>query len=335
MPRKIEVSHKTIIFTIAFIGLIWFLYQISSILLGLFVSILLMTAFNPIVDRLNKLGVPRSIAIFIVYILFIGLVVGGITSIVPPLIDQSTNLANNLPTLFDQAGTWLDGLGIEGVDGKVIAGQISQLGAIPANLIKLTIALFSNIVTVFSVLVVTFYLLLERKNLDNYLVILFGKGEEEKAKSFVDRVETSLGGWVRGELILMVIIGVLTFVGLTLLGIPYALPLAILAGILEIVPTIGPVLSSIPAILLGLTVSPIMAIATVALYFLIQQLENSVIVPNVMRRATGINPLFTIIVLAIGLKLAGVIGAILAVPILIVLRIIAIEIFSLKQLQKI
>lgn len=334
MPRKIEVSHRTIIFTIAFIGLIWFLYQISSILLGLFVSILLMTAFNPIVDRLNRLKIPRSLSILIVYIIFVGLVVAGITSVVPPLVDQTTNLANNLPEIFNQLGAWLRSLGIEGIDERAIAGQISQLGAVPANLVGLLVGFFSNVVTVFSILVVTFYLLLERKNLDNYLVILFGEGGEQKAKTFVDKLETGLGGWVRGELTLMFIIGAVTFIGLTLLGIPYALPLAILAGLLEIVPTIGPVVSSIPAILLAFTISPIMALAIAALYFLIQQLENSLIVPTVMRKATGISPLVTIIVLAIGLKLAGVLGAILAVPILIVLRVVAVEVFSLKELRK-
>ena len=131
----------------------------------------------------------------------------------------------------------------------------------------------------------------------------------------------------------MTIIGVLTYLGLIALGIPYALPLAIFAGILEIVPGIGPIVSSIPAILLGFTVSPVMAAAVAALYFLIQQLENNLIVPNIMRRVAGVNPLVTMVSIAIGLKLAGVLGAILAVPIVILFHVAAIEIFELDELR--
>jgi predicted PurR-regulated permease PerM len=138
---------------------------------------------------------------------------------------------------------------------------------------------------------------------------------------------------VRGELTLMTIIGVLTYIGLSLLGIPYALPLAILAGFLEIIPGIGPILSAIPGILLGLTISPVMAIAAAALYFLIQQIENTVIVPKVMQKATGINPLVTMISLAVGFKMAGVLGAILAVPIVIVLHVFVVEILSWKRIK--
>lgn len=335
MPRKIEISHRTIIFTFLLIGIIWLVVQILPIILGLFVSILLMTALNPVVDKLTRVKIPRAVAIFLVYIIFIGIIVGGIVSVVPPLVDQTTNLVNRMPSLFDESARWLQSVGVKNIDGDLVARQVSQLGSVPANLVSFTISFFSNIVTIFSILVVTFYLLLERKNLDDYLLVLFGQGEEQKAKKFVDQVESNLGSWVRGELTLMLIIGVMTFIGLTLLGIPYALPLSILAGLLEIVPTIGPVISSVPGVLIGLTISPVMALATAALYFLVQQTENSLIVPKVMQKATGINPLFTIIVLAIGFKLAGVSGAILAVPILIVLRVIAIEVFSVKGLQKI
>lgn len=331
MPKTIEISHRTVIFTVIFLGVVWLLVKISSIILGLFVSILLMTALNPLVYRLVRFKIPRVLAILIVYVLLLSAIGWGLAGIFPPLIEQTSNFVDKLPNLLSRASLWLSTLGIKNIDPDVFTGQISQLGSLPANIVSFVISVFSNIIAIFTVLVVTFYMLLERDRLNRYLTILFGDIKEKKAKDLVDKLESRLGGWVRGELILMTIIGLLTYVGLFLLGIPYALPLAILAGILEIVPGIGPIVSSIPAILLGLTVSPVMSLAVAALYFLVQQLENNLIVPNVMKRTAGVNPLVTMISIAIGLKLAGVLGAILAVPIIIVAHVFLTEYFSLSR----
>lgn len=332
--RTIEISHRTVVFTILFLALVWLVIRIAPVVVSLFIAVLLATALNPPVDRLAQLRLPRPLAILLVYILLWSAVGWGLKIIISPLIIETTNLANRLPVFVDQFGGWLESIGIPGVDGSVVAGQVGQIGAIPANLVRFTVFLFSNLIAVIAVLVITFYMLLERRNLDKYLFVLFGDDGERQARAFVDKLEARLGGWVRGELLLMLIIGVLTYAGLLLLKIPYALPLAILAGVLEILPNIGPIVAAIPAILVGLTVSPIMALAVAALYFLVQQLENSVIVPKVMQRATGVNPLVTIVSLAVGFELAGAIGAILAVPIVIALRLVATDVLGLAVLQK-
>ncbi|MEK7521687.1 MAG: AI-2E family transporter [Patescibacteria group bacterium] len=334
MPKTIEISHRTIIFTLLVLGAVWVLNQISSILITLFIALLLTTALNPVVDKLTQYRAPRPLAILVVYIGLIALLIGGLASIITPLVDETTNFVNRLPDLFDQFGAWLESVGIQGVDGRLIANQASQLGQIPANIVKFVIFLFSNLIAVVTLLVITFYMLLERKNLNKYLLVLFGGDGEGKAKTFVDKLEASLGGWVRGELVLMFIIGTITYIGLRLLGIPYALPLAIIAGVLEILPNIGPIVSAIPAILVALTVSPIMALGVAALYFVIQQLENSLIAPKVMQRAIGVNPIITIVSLAVGFQLAGAVGAILAVPIVIVLRLVLTDVFGFQALRK-
>lgn len=333
--RSIEISHRTIIFTVTVVGLIWLLIQISSIILGLFVALLLTTALNPIVDKISSFRLPRLLAILIAYILLFGVVAAALFGLIPPLVDETNKLIDRLPELLDQAGSWLIGIGVTGVDGGLIADQISKLGAISGNILKIVTGIFSNLIAVITVLVVTFYMLLERRNLDKYLVVLFGTNAESRAKNFVDTLEARLGGWVRGEALLMVTIGILTYIGLTILQIPFALPLAILAGVLEIIPNIGPVISSIPALIVGFTLSPIMGLAVAALYFLVQQLENSIIAPKIMQKVAGVNPLVTIIALAVGFKLAGALGAILAVPVVIVLQVVAIDILGLRVLQKI
>lgn len=321
MSRTIEISHRTIVFTALFLLGLWFLYQIRTVILGLFISVLLMMAILPVVDFLARFKIPRALAILLTYVFIFGAFGLILAGVIPPLLDQTTALATRLPSYLEQ-------LGVGGIDETLIRQQIAQIGAIPADLVRLTLSVFSNLVAVFTLLVITFYLLLERDHLDKHLAFLFGEGNEKKAKQFIDKLEDRLGRWVRGELVLMTIVGLLTYIGLRLLGVNFALPLALLAGILEIVPNIGPTIAAIPAVLAGLTISPVMGLAVAALYFLVQQLENSVIVPKVMERSVGVRPLLTIIALAVGFKLAGVIGAILAIPVVLVVQVIWREFFT-------
>jgi len=324
MTRKIEISHRTIIFATFFLIFLWFLYQIRQILIALFISVILMAALNPAVDRITRLKIPRFLAILFLYILIIGVFVLSIAGVVPPLVDQTSVLISRLPE-------YSQNLGLPIIDQKIITDQISQLGSIPANIVKLSVSIFSNLFVALAVLVITFYLLMERRNLNKYLTVLFGGDGEKKAEKFINEMEKNLGGWVRAQLILMSIIGLFCYIGLRLLGIEFALPLAILAGVFEIIPNIGPIVSAIPAFFAGFVISPLMGLAVIALYFLIQQLENTIIVPKVMEKKVGVNPIVTILALTIGFKLAGIMGAVLAIPIVLLLRIVASEIYSSER----
>ena len=328
MAKKIEISHRTIIFTVFFLISLYLLYQIRHILVALFVSLIVMSALTPAVDRLEKLKIPRVLSILVVYFLILGFLGITVAGIVPPLIDQTTTLIVWFPD-------YVDSLGLPTVDHNIIASQIDQLGSIPASLLKIIVTLFSNLLSFFVLAVITFYLLIERKNLNQYLSILFGSGGEERAKRFVDELEGKLGGWVRAQTTLMFIVSLMAYFGLRLLGIDFALPLALLAGVLEIVPNIGPVLSAVPAVLAGLVISPLMGLGVVALYFLIQQIENTLIVPQVMKKKLGLNPLVTILSLAIGFKLAGIAGAVLAIPVMLLVQAVATETFASKKLNQV
>ncbi|MDP3955011.1 MAG: AI-2E family transporter [bacterium] len=328
MPRKVEISHKTIVFTVLFLLALWLVFQLRQIILVVFVAVILMSALNPTVDRLEKTRLPRWLAILFLYILLFAGFGLALSSIIPPLVDQTGNFVNRIILYLREVNLF-------GIDFKTSIPQLSsQIGLLSSDILRVTVGIFSNLTSLFFVLVVTFYLLLERKKLDRYLLVLFGEGGEKKADEFVDKIENRLGSWVRGQLILMTIIGVMTYIGLRLLGIEFALPLAILAAFLELVPTIGPVVSAIPAILVALTISPVMALAVTALYFLIQQLEGSVIAPKIMQKAVGVNPLMVILSLAVGFKLAGVAGAVLAVPIVLVLQVIVSEMSFWDRFKK-
>ncbi len=227
-------------------------------------------------------------------------------------------MAITLPSIFSRFSN------IVNIDTSVFQ---SSLTSISQNVFSITLAVFDNILTIIFLLVITFYLLLERENLEDRISSLF-VGREQRVRKSIGRIEEKLGGWLRGQLVLSIIIGVLTYAGLTALKIPYALPLATVAAVMEVVPVIGPIISAIPAILLALTISPVISIGVAALYFVIQQLENHLIVPQVMKRAVGLNPLVVILAIAVGSRLLGFAGALLAVPIAVVIQIIVSEVIE-------
>ncbi len=326
MPKKIEISHRTIIFTVLFVLLLWFVFQIRGILLMLFVSLILMSALNPAVDKLQKWRLPRGLAILITYLILWGAIGTMIASVVPPLVEQTRKFILLLPEAVGKIEFF-------SANQQILTNQLlARLGELPENLLKITVSLFGNLLAVLTTLVITFYLLLERRNLDKYLGVLLGADKPTKVAAVINEVERRLGGWVRGELVLMLAVGVLTYIGLLILGVDIALPLAIIAGILEIVPNIGPIISAIPAVLIALTIHPFTALATTSLYFLVQILENNLLVPKVMQKAVGVNPLISILGLLMGLEAAGPAGAVLAIPLIIVIQTIGLEAFSYKRL---
>lgn len=308
MPTRVEISYKTIIFTVIFLLSLWFVYEIRAIISLVFVSFILMSAFKPWADWLDKYHVPRIISVLIIYIFLILIIAWGASSILPVLVTQTIHLGENLPKYLSSVAPFLK------IDYQVLTQQVAPLGE---NVVKVTIGVFSNIITLFTLIIISFYLLIERKNLHQYLTNITGESKAKKWVEIVGKIEERLGAWVRGQLMLAVTIGVATYIGLSIIGLPYTLALAILAGLLEIVPIIGPIISAIPAILVALTTSPLLALITVATYFIIQQLESHLVVPLVMKQTVGLPPLVTIISLMIGARVAGITGALLAVPMVV------------------
>lgn len=299
------MSRKTIVFTIFFLIFLYLLNQVSGVIITLFISFLIMTAIGPTVTWLEKWRIPRQLSAFVLLLLNLVIIASGIAALIPPIVDQTGAFLSQLPLLLTQLGIQLD--------QNLIS---TQLGSIPQDIFKVISAAFSNALAIFAILVISFYLTVEKKQIFKRLTALFGNKQSE-IEELLLRIETGLGGWIRGEIILCTIIGVAVYIGLVSLSIPYAVPLAIIGGLLEAVPNIGPTVSMIPAAIVGFTISPLHGGAVMLLYFLIQQLENNLIVPFVMRKAVGLNPVVTIISLMIGLKLGGPLGAVLAIPLVI------------------
>lgn len=322
MTEKIEISQNTIIKTLGIMFVIWLFSRIWQILLILFVSFIIMAALKPLVTVFEKLRISRAWSIVLVYILVWSGIGAVIAAIVPPLVVQTRSLIVTLPLS-------LNSFQFFNLPRGEITGQLlSLMGSLPENVLKLALEVFGNLVNLITTLVISFYLMTERHNLENYLRIWLSQKRSETIAQIISDVETRLGGWVRGELTLMLAVGVLTYIGLRILGVNTALPLAILAGLLEVIPNIGPILSAVPAVIFALTINPLVAVSTIALYFLVQNLENSFLVPLVMRKATGVNPLISLLGLLIGFELAGVAGTILAIPTILILETVGSHIVS-------
>jgi len=322
--KKIEISHRTVVFTVTFLIILWFLFYIKDIILVFFLSLLIMAILNPTVTRLSKWKIPRAASVLLVYVILFSLGSVAVVGVAPPLVAQTTNFANSFPEFIEK-------LGVSFVLSEELVRQLfSQIGTLPGQVAKVTISIFSNVLGVLTTLIFALYLLMARDKLDNQLDFFFGGTKKVKVAKIIDKLEYQLGGWARAQLLLMFVVGFSTFIGLTLLRIPFSLPLAILAGFLEIVPNIGPVLSAIPAVIIGFGISPIMGFAAIALYFLIQQVENYIFVPKIMEKSVGVSPIVTLFSLAVGFKLAGIVGVIIAVPVVISLRVIVKEYLGKK-----
>lgn len=319
-PIRIEISYKTVIFIALFAIGLWLLVQIRQIIILIFLSIILLSALHEPVDWLTAKKIPRILSIAVVYILLIAAVAFVVGTIMPPLISQTTEFVSKLPQIV---GTINDFLIFNKIPVNNLSDVISkQAQQALGDIVSISTSIISSIFLIVTTFVLSLYLLIDWKTVIRVIESPFSGKQEKKVANLVSQIEHGLGMWVRGQLALSILVGVLSYIGLTILGIPFALPLALVAGIMEIIPIVGPIISSVPAILVGLTISPVMALATAALFFIIQQTESHLVVPVVMSKVVGLQPAAVIIALLIGAKLNGIGGAFLAIPTIIVAKIV-------------
>ncbi len=310
--------HPQIILDFFIIGFsILFLFFIRKVLLLFYLSFIIMVALTPMVKKFKKLKLPNTLAVSLSYIVSIFLVVLTFYIIVPPLIVELSNL------LTQENLKWINNIvSIEKIKLMPInefAGTVSNSLKTLSNIISST---FNGALTFITIFILSFYLSLERETLENIgFSLTNNKQEALKIKIFIKKIQEDLGGWVRGQLILMTIIGLITYIGLTIIGIEYALPLGILAFFMEILPNLGPTIAATPAIAIPLIdKNYILSITILLFYIFVQQIENNLIVPKVMEKSANVNPLIAILSIMIGIKVDQFMGAFLAIPTFIIIR---------------
>jgi predicted PurR-regulated permease PerM len=317
-PQRIEVSAKTIVFTVLFILSLGLLWQIRELIFSLFIAFIIAGALKPAVNFLEKIRLPRIIASLVIYFIFIFSLYGLFSLIIPPLLSEMIFLFKNLPQIIRSIMPQSNVV----VNFDLLTQNIPSIANQTLSFIK---GIFSNAIFVTSTLFFGFYFLLERNLERKLLSNFFDEFEISRIELVSARAQKRMRSWFWGEVALMILVGTMTYIGLNLIGMKYVLALAVLAGLLEVIPSLGPISSSIPAILIGLSYSPILGLYCAVLYLVVQQLENNLIVPVVMKKATGLHPIITLIAMVIGGKLAGVMGVLLAVPSTIFIETILIE----------
>lgn len=314
----VNISTQTIIKVVLVLVLLWLLYLIKDIVLVLLISIIISSAIDPVADYLQKRRIPRGLSVLLVYLALLGVVVTVVALLVPPITQQFQQLTqeNFLDRLDSKIGNFRQTLDNFGV-GRALENNLKGLaGSVSGTLFQTTKGVVTGLVSFLTILVISFYLTAEESGFKNFIKFLTPFKHQAYVLGLTTKIQKKMGHWVLGQMILSVAIFGLTYIGLLILRVDYALVLAIIAGLLEIVPYIGPFIAVVPAALFAFLQNPPLAIAVIILYLIVQQLENHIIVPIVMSRSVGLNPVIVILGILIGGSLAGVIGALIAIPIL-------------------
>lgn len=327
--QTVSIDPISVLYILGIFGALYFLFMIKQIVILLMLAFIVTVALNPVVVILQKkLKVPKPVAIGLSYVFLVIVVLSFIGLVIPPLATQFIGFVNKLelPGLNQYANQ----INFTLQEASELLQQMSQSAGVAFTIVT---SAFNGIFAFVTLLVVSFYLMLERDALHKKASwFTDDKKNIARVKTFIDSAEEELGGWVRGQLLLMLTVGIVTFIGLTILRIPYALPLALVAGLLEILPNLGPTLAAMPAIAIAfITFGPVSALVVLIFYVVVQQLENNVLVPKIMAANAHVSPLVAIVTILIGFEIGGVTGAFLAIPVYIVMRLLYSTFMSLKK----
>ena len=305
------------------VGAIALAFAASKVLVLVFVAVILASGLQPVISWMRShIPVGRGTAILLVYGFFLAVVIGMVLFIVPAAISQFSRTLDSLPPFFDSARAWAAEIRPAGLARGLSAliegaADILRPGTAPSDgqVVQVGLTVAEGLTSVLTLLTVVYFWLTEHARLQRYALAFVPGHRRARARDVWNQAETRLGMWVRGQLILMSALGVATSVAYTLLGVPSAVLLGLIAALAEGIPIVGPLLGAIPAILLAATVSPQLALEVAGVYLVLQIIEGNVLVPIVMRNTVGISPFLVILSVLVGAVAGGFIGALLAVPI--------------------
>lgn len=326
-PVHISITTATIIKTILAILLVWFLWRIQWIVLDVLTAIVIASAIEPAVKKLNTwLRLPRAVAVIFVYLALFGVFFTIFFFFLPSLFSDIINFVSSIPSYLNDLGQ------IGSFDQYLTAVGLPSLGSISGPTLvsgvesALNLSVFSNAFTaatyvfggLFSCVIITvfsFYFAVLETGVDDFLRIITPKSHQSYILGLWRRSQHKIGLWMQGQLLLALIMGVMVFLGLTILGVQHALTLAVIAACFEIIPVFGPTLSAVPAVAIAFATGGVtLGVLVLALFVIAQQFENHLIYPLVVTRVVGVPPLLVILALIIGGELAGFLGIILSVP---------------------
>ncbi len=331
----IHISSMSILKLLAVFLVLIFVYIVWDVIVLLFVSVVFAASLGPIINWFEGRKIPRAAGILIIYA-SVFLVVSMITVlIIPPIREQIQQLSKSFPIYYDQIAENFGDFEIKTDVSKSIQSNIQSLGAgfsdYTTSVYNTILSLFGGVFTFIMVLVLTFYFLVKKDGFEHFIESVTPAKHQKYAIDIFNQIQDKLGFWLRAQLFISFVIFLFTLVGLSILDVRYALILALIAGITEVIPFVGPIIGAIPAVFIAFLDSPVKGFLVVIMYIVIQQLEGNVIVPKVMQKAVGLNPIVVIIVILLGAKLAGVLGALLSVPVAVAVMVVAQNLFGMPE----
>ena len=313
------------------------IYRFRMVLFIVFTGIVVSMAMSPAVDWLHKRRLPRAVAVIFIYLLLLAALIGFIYLIVPQIVQQTTTmlphleqyyesfksaLANSPYTLLREIGLQLPSSLQRLPVAQAPSGQEITLDAI-SQALSTAGTLLSGLLTLAAILLIGFYWTLEGERAIRSLLLPVSNGQREGVREIISQITERVGGYVRGQGLLAVTIGLAALTAYLLLGLPSALALALLAGFFELVPVLGPTLGAIPAILVALAAAPDKVIWVIAITALIQFLENNLLAPRIMHKTVGVNPVVTLLAIVAFGAFFGFAGILLAIPVAAIIQILS------------
>ncbi len=344
-PVVFTISTGAIIKAIAIVLLVLTLFTLKQLVLVILVAIVIASSIEPGVKKLISYRIPRVLAVLSIYLATIGLFAGTLFIFLPPVLDDLSAFLGKVPSLIESVESSTsfvtipffgasDGTGNQSVKDAIVSLRTSFTSA-PEGFLKVISVIFGNILSFILVIVFSFYFAVQEKGIEEFLRLIIPVKYEDQAIDLWYRSERKIGLWMQGQLILALLVGVLVFLGLSLIGVPYALLLGLIATMFEIIPVFGPILSAVPGVALafvggGLT----LGVITALFYLIIQQFEGHLLGPLVVGKVVGVPPLLVILSLVIGAELAGFMGILLAIPAAAILQEIVSDVRSSKSLSR-
>ncbi|MCF7865715.1 MAG: AI-2E family transporter [Candidatus Pacebacteria bacterium] len=331
---SLHISMGTLFKVFVFALAVYFAYQLRGLLLIILSSVVIASVIEPGTRWFVKRGFPRVLAAVSMYISIVAFVAGAFTFVIPPLYTETVSAINNLPKHIKtidilspiHAGTYntvktffpdIPASVSVGDLASIFTGTVSDFSG---GIFDTITSFFGGIISIVLVIVISFYLSVREDGVGEFLSIITPLRHERYVKGLWQRSQHKIGRWMQGQILLALSIGLVTYLSLLVVGIPHPLLLAFLAGVFELVPIIGLTLSVIPAFLLAMLDGGLgLGLIVVAVYVVIQQIESHLVYPLVVKKVIGVPPLLVIIALVAGAQLAGLVGALLAVPLSVAL----------------
>ena len=346
--QTLHIASGSIIRVLLFLVLFWLLFYLRDLVLVILTAIVISSSIEPAIKWFGKHRLPRVLAVMTIYLLIGLFLVGTVYFLVPPLLNESVGLLERLPSelrdfnlmgFTKESGLLAVDSGVQFVKNIPISDAFSNtkeiISNISGNFFKTTGVVFGGLFSFVLITVLSFYFALQETGIDDFLRIISPVKHQDYVVDLWKRSQAKIGLWMQGQLLLGVIVGVLVYLGLTILGVPYAFLLAILAAAFELIPLFGPIIAAVPAVVLGFVDGGLsLGIFVIGLFVIIQQFENHLIYPLVVRKVVGISPILVIIALIVGAKLAGFLGIIISVPVSAALKELVDDIQRKKELEK-